>query len=132
MIETIELTVNGERRTVRTDHRRTLLEVLREDLELTGTKYGCGEGQCRACTVILGGEAVQSCLTPIRSAKGKSVRTIEGLARGKELHPIQQAFLDEDAMQCGFCVAGGCWPISLRTGRKRSSGSSTTMASRWP
>ncbi len=89
-----------------TDSQRPLLEVLREDLQLTGTKYGCGEGQCRACTVLLDGRPVTSCLTPLASAEGKRIVTIEGLAAKGELHPVQQAFLDANAMQCGYCVPG--------------------------
>ena len=98
--------VNGRRQHVDTDPERPLLEVLREDLQLTGTEYGCGEGQCRACTVLLDGKAVTSCLTPIRAAAGKSITTIEGLAAQDQLHPVQQAFLDAGAMQCGYCVPG--------------------------
>lgn len=103
---TIRLTVNGERRSVETDPQRALLEVLREDLQLSGTKYGCGEGQCRACTVLLDGRAVTSCLTPVAEAEGKRIVTIEGLAANGELHPVQQAFLDAQAMQCGYCIPG--------------------------
>lgn len=85
---------------------RPLLEVLREDLGLTGTKYGCGEGQCRACTVLLDGRAIVSCITPVSAANGKSITTIEGLAQNGKLHPVQQAFVDEGAMQCGYCTPG--------------------------
>jgi aerobic-type carbon monoxide dehydrogenase small subunit (CoxS/CutS family) len=100
------LTVNGRERVIDTDPERPLLEVLREDLKLTGAKYGCGEGQCRACTVILDGRPVVSCTTPVRSANAKSILTIEGLADGDRLHRVQQAFLEEGAMQCGYCVPG--------------------------
>ncbi len=93
-------------RTVRTEAERPLLEVLREDLGLTGAKYGCGEGQCRACTVLLDGKPVTSCLTPVRAASGKKIVTIEGLAADGRLHPVQQAFVEEGAMQCGYCVPG--------------------------
>lgn len=103
---TIELTVNGRRHTVDADSERTLLSVLREELALTGTKYGCGEGQCGACTVLLDGKPVRSCGTKVASAAGKPVVTIEGLARGDRLHPLQQAFIDTHAMQCGYCTAG--------------------------
>lgn len=89
-----------------TEPERPLLEVLREDLGLTGAKYGCGEGQCRACTVLLDGKAVVSCMLPVRAAAGKTIVTIEGLAAGERLHPVQQAFLEEGAMQCGYCVPG--------------------------
>ena len=102
----IRFTVNGKPRAVDTEPERPLLEVLREDLGLTGTKYGCGEGQCGACTVLLDGKAIFSCVTPVRAAQGRKVVTIEGLAAGGKLHPVQQAFLDEGAMQCGYCTPG--------------------------
>jgi aerobic-type carbon monoxide dehydrogenase small subunit (CoxS/CutS family) len=102
----MRFTVNGAARTVDTEPERPLLEVLREDLDLTGTKYGCGEGQCRACTVLLDGRPVASCVTPVRNAEGKTVTTIEGLAAGGKLSRVQQAFVDEGAMQCGYCVPG--------------------------
>ena len=106
MANSVELTVNGKPYQVTTDPKRTLLDVIREDLNLTGTKYGCGEGQCRACTVILDGKPVTSCITPAIQAHGKEVMTIEGLAEGDALHPVQEAFLDKQAMQCGYCVPG--------------------------
>ena len=106
MSTTFRFTVNGKARSVQTEPERPLLEVLREDLGLTGAKYGCGEGQCRACTVLLDGKPVTSCLTPVRAAAGKKVVTIEGLAGGGRLHPVQQAFVEEGAMQCGYCVPG--------------------------
>ena len=106
MSTTIRFTVNGRTRTVETEAERPLLEVLREDLGFTGVKYGCGEGQCRACTVLLDGRPVTSCQTPVRTAQGKKIVTIEGLAAGDRLHPVQQAFLEEGAMQCGYCVPG--------------------------
>jgi aerobic-type carbon monoxide dehydrogenase small subunit (CoxS/CutS family) len=102
----ITLTVNGEERTVATDVGRPLLEVLREELHVTGPKYGCGEGQCGACTVLMDGRRTLSCVTPVGMADGKKITTIEGLADGENLHPIQQAFLDEGAMQCGYCTSG--------------------------
>ena len=102
----ITFTLNGGSRSVTTDPRRPLLEVLREDLGLTGTKYGCGEGECRACTGLLNGESTPSCLTPIRSVDGKTVVTIEGLAQGEKLHAVQEAFLAEGAFQCGYCTSG--------------------------
>ena len=89
-----------------TDSHRPLLEVLREDLGLTGTKYGCGEAQCGACSVVLDGKRVFSCRTPASIAQAKSILTIEGLARGDELHAVQKAFLEEGAFQCGYCTAG--------------------------
>lgn len=103
---TITLTVNGEKKTLTTDPDRPLLDVLREDLGLTGAKYGCGEGECRACTVIMDGEPVSSCVTTAAEAGGKSIVTIEGLAKGETLHPVQQAFLEEGASQCGYCTPG--------------------------
>ncbi len=102
----IQFKVNGSARRAETDGERPLLDVLREDLGLTGTKYGCGEGQCRACSVLLDGKAVTSCLTPVKMAAGKSVTTIEGLEKQGKLHRVQQAFIDEGAMQCGYCVPG--------------------------
>jgi aerobic-type carbon monoxide dehydrogenase small subunit (CoxS/CutS family) len=100
------VTINGQAHSLAAAPDRPLLGVLREDLGLTGTKYGCGEGQCRACTVLLNDKPVTSCLTPVRLAEGKSVTTIEGLAAGERLHRVQQAFLDAEAMQCGYCVPG--------------------------
>jgi aerobic-type carbon monoxide dehydrogenase small subunit (CoxS/CutS family) len=102
----IRFTVNGKASNVDTEPERSLLEVLREDLGLTGTKYGCGEGQCAACTVLLDGRPVRSCITPVRAAEGRVIVTIEGLARNAALHPVQQAFLDEGAFQCGYCTPG--------------------------
>jgi aerobic-type carbon monoxide dehydrogenase small subunit (CoxS/CutS family) len=106
MDSTITFTVNGERRTVTTDRARPLLDVLREDLRLTGTKYGCGEGKCGSCTVLLDGKRTFSCRAEVNSASGKSVTTIEGLAKGDTLHPVQEAFLAEGASQCGYCTPG--------------------------
>ncbi len=106
MESTIRFTLNGKPRTLLADPDRPLLEVLREDLGLTGTKFGCGEGECRACTVWVNGESTPSCLTPIRDVNGQTVVTIEGLASGDKLHPVQEAFLAEGAFQCGYCTAG--------------------------
>lgn len=106
MKTTVPFTLNGKPRRVSTDSRRTLLEVLREDLHLTGTKYGCGEGQCRACTVLIDGSPVRSCLTDIGDVEGKKVETIESLAADGKLHRVQEAFVKEGAMQCGYCVPG--------------------------
>ena len=103
---TLRITVNGSPRTVTTDPDRPLLDLLREDLHLTGAKYGCGETQCGACSVLVEGKRVFSCKTPASRADGKAVRTIEGLAKADELHPVQQAFLDQGAFQCGFCTSG--------------------------
>jgi len=102
----LKISVNGEPRLVMTDDNRPLLDVLREDLRLTGTKYGCGEGECGACTVLLDGKAIRSCITPVGDVVGKAVQTIEGLAAGDELHPVQRAFVEHQAMQCGYCVPG--------------------------
>lgn len=98
--------LNGQSRTVTTDPERSLLQVLREDLHLTGTKYGCGAGDCRACTVLVGGRAVTSCLTSISRVDKQTVQTIEGLATGDKLHPVQEAFLAEGGFQCGYCTPG--------------------------
>lgn len=103
---TFRFTVNGRERSVATDPDRSLLEVLREDFGLTGTKYGCGEGQCGACSVLVEGRRMYACRTAVSKVEGKAVVTIEGLAKGEELHPVQQAFLDVGAYQCGFCTAG--------------------------
>jgi len=102
----MELVVNGSRRRIQSDPERPLLYVLREELDLTGTKYGCGEGQCRACTVLLDGTPVRSCITPVSKAQGKQVTTIEGLEQNGKLHPVQEAFIKADAMQCGYCTPG--------------------------
>ena len=106
MIEAIQFTLNGKTVRLRVDGERMLLWVLRTDLGLTGPKYGCGEEQCGACTVLVDGEAVLSCQTPVKDVKGKEVLTIEGLAGDGELHPLQQAFVEHDALQCGFCTPG--------------------------
>src|SRR5262249_26329796 len=103
MARKIEIVVNGIHHSVDAEPARTLLTVLRDELDLTGTKYGCGEGQCGACTVMLDGAATRSCQTGIAAAANKSITTIEGLAKNGQLHPLQQAFLDVDAMQCGYC-----------------------------
>jgi aerobic-type carbon monoxide dehydrogenase small subunit (CoxS/CutS family) len=102
----MQLRVNGQVHRVDTDPERSLLSVLRHELDLTGAKYGCGEGQCGACTVLLDGAAVRSCITPLKAAAGKQITTIEGLEKNGKLHPLQQAFLDADALQCGYCTPG--------------------------
>jgi aerobic-type carbon monoxide dehydrogenase small subunit (CoxS/CutS family) len=102
----LELQVNGTRRRVEVDGDRSLLSVLRDELDLTGAKYGCGEGQCGACTVLVDGRAARSCLTQAASVEGKQITTVEGLERNGALHPLQEAFLAVDAMQCGYCTAG--------------------------
>lgn len=106
MEATLTLTVNGRRVTVTTDPQRPLLDVLREELQLTGTKYGCGEGRCGACTVLVDGQRERSCTLPVAKADGKTILTIEGLATGETLHPVQAAFLAEGAFQCGYCSPG--------------------------
>jgi aerobic-type carbon monoxide dehydrogenase small subunit (CoxS/CutS family) len=102
----LKVIINGQPYTVTTDPRRTLLDVLREELHLTGTKYGCGEGVCGACTVLVDGRRTQACQTPIADAANHAVTTIEGLAAGGRLHPVQEAFLAEGAIQCGYCTPG--------------------------
>lgn len=102
----ITFTINNKQETVTTDPERPLLDVLREDLGLTGTKYGCGEGQCRACTVLVDGRPTLSCVMPAALADKKTITTIEGLAEGEKLHPVQEAFVEEGAMQCGYCTPG--------------------------
>ena len=106
MPRTLELRVNGRTHRVPLEPERTLLTVLRDELGLTGTKYGCGEGACGACTVLVGGDATRSCVTPLEEAAGDRVTTIEGLEEEGRLHPVQQAFLDAGAMQCGYCIPG--------------------------
>jgi aerobic-type carbon monoxide dehydrogenase small subunit (CoxS/CutS family) len=102
----ISFTLNGRPVTLNADGERTLLWVLRTDFGLTGTKYGCGEGVCGACAVIADGKAVRSCLTKLTDIEGCSLLTIEGLANNGELHPVQQAFMDHGALQCGYCTSG--------------------------
>jgi xanthine dehydrogenase YagT iron-sulfur-binding subunit len=104
--EHVRLIVNGEARQIEIDARQSLLDVLRERLELTGTKKGCDQGQCGACTVLVDGRRVLSCLTLAVMKDGASITTIEGLAREGSLHPLQQAFIDHDAFQCGYCTPG--------------------------
>ncbi len=106
MKQLVTLRVNGETYELPVDVRRTLLEVLRDELNLTGTKEGCGTGDCGACTVLLDGVPIASCLTLVVEAQGKEISTIEGLARGGQLHPLQRAFIDHGAIQCGFCTPG--------------------------
>jgi aerobic-type carbon monoxide dehydrogenase small subunit (CoxS/CutS family) len=102
----IRLAINGKNYSVDTDPQTSLLSVLREDLDLTGSKYGCGEGMCGACTVMIDGKAQRSCITRVGSVSGKQITTIEGLAHGDQLHPVQQSFLDAGAMQCAYCTSG--------------------------
>jgi aerobic-type carbon monoxide dehydrogenase small subunit (CoxS/CutS family) len=106
MTKTIRFRLNGTPTTIQTDGERTLLWVLRDDLGLTGTKFGCGEGLCGACTVVVDGEAVRSCSVTVASVDGREVTTIEGLARGGALHPLQEAFVEHGGFQCGYCTSG--------------------------
>ena len=106
MEEEIQFTINGTPRKITVNGDRALLWVLRNELCLTGTKYGCGEGICGACTVLINDEAVRSCNMSIRGIRGKQVVTIEGLACGEKLHPVQKAFMEHDALQCGYCTPG--------------------------
>ena len=102
----VRLTINGRQHDVDAPANEPLLRVLRDELDLTGSKYGCGEGQCGACTVLVDGQPVRSCVTRVGTLAGKTVTTIEGLAANGGLHPVQKAFLEQDAMQCGYCTAG--------------------------
>ncbi|MGA6223279.1 (2Fe-2S)-binding protein [Streptomyces umbrinus] len=102
----ISLNINGEKHTLSVDHRTTLLDALRERLDMTGTKKGCDQGQCGACTVLLDGRRAVSCLQLAVAAEGREITTIEGMAAGDQLHPVQQAFLDLDGYQCGYCTPG--------------------------
>ena len=106
MIENVSFKLNGKPKTLTIDSKRMLLWVLRTDMGLTGTKYGCGVGLCGACTVLVDNKAVRSCRFPVKDVKGKDVITIEGLAENGKLHPIQQTFIKHDALQCGFCTPG--------------------------
>ncbi|TNF71911.1 MAG: (2Fe-2S)-binding protein [Acidobacteria bacterium] len=118
MERTFHFQLNGRSTVLTVEPDRQLLWVLRTDLALTGTKYGCGESHCGACTVLVNEKPVRSCQTPIRAVDGKEVVTIEGLARGDTLHPLQQAFVDNDALQCGYCTPGmilGAYGLLLAT-----------------
>jgi len=106
MKQVIQFTLNGERVRLETEPDRPLLWVLRGDLALTGSKYGCGEGLCGACAVLVDGRAQKACIQSIGGVSGKTVTTIEGLAAGEKLHPVQQAFMEHDALQCGYCTPG--------------------------
>lgn len=106
MADSVSFTLNGEPASLTVDADRMLLWVLRTDLGLTGTKFGCGKGLCGACTVLVSNKAVRSCHFPVKQAAGKEIVTIEGLAKNGKLHPIQEAFMKHDALQCGFCTPG--------------------------
>jgi len=101
-----ELHVNGTKHKIDADADRSLLSVLRDDLDLTGSKYGCGEGQCGACTVLIDGQATRSCITKLGAAAGKKIVTIESLEKNGRLHPLQEAFIEADAFQCAYCTSG--------------------------
>lgn len=105
-METLTMTLNGQEVTLAVKPDALLVDVLRDELELTGTKEACGEGECGACTVLLDGEPVTSCLVPALKAQGREVMTVEGLASGGELHPLQKAFIEHGAVQCGYCTPG--------------------------
>lgn len=106
MTKAIAFNVNGAQRAVTADESTPLIYVLRNDLKLKGTRFGCGEGVCGCCTVLLDGRGIQACNTPVSAAEGRNITTIEGLASGAALHPLQQAFIEEQAGQCGYCVSG--------------------------
>lgn len=106
MPTTTELTVNGASRTVTAEDSTPLIYILRNDLRLKGTRHGCGQGLCGCCTVLLDGRGIQACNTPLSAARGAQLTTVEGLTRGGRLHPLQQAFIDEQAGQCGYCLSG--------------------------
>ena len=106
MANVTELNVNGKKKPIDADGGRTLLSVLRDDLGLTGSKYGCGEGKCGACTVLIDGQSTRSCVTRVGTLAGKQVHTIESLSTDKQLHPVQECFLECGAMQCGYCTPG--------------------------
>ncbi len=119
-MRTVSFTLNGKPTTITTDETRMLLWVLRDDLGLTGTKFGCGQTVCGSCTVVIGKEAVRACATAIGNVQGKSVTTIEGLAQGDRLHPIQDAFVKHAAFQCGYCTSGmimGAYALLLKNPR---------------
>src|SRR5262249_17318010 len=105
-MKVMELHINGTKRRIETEVDRSLLSVLRDDIDLTGAKYGCGEGQCGACTVLIDGQPTRSCLTQVGSIASKKITTIEGLEQNGRLHPLQEAFLKVGAMQCGYCIPG--------------------------
>jgi len=106
MANVTSLNVNGKKLPLNVDSQTSLLTVLRDYLNLTGTKYGCGESQCGACSVLVDGVTTRSCITPVGRVSGKQITTIEGLEKDGQLHPLQQAFIEADAMQCGYCTAG--------------------------
>lgn len=102
----MELTINGIKHQIKSDTKTSLLNVIREELNMTGSKYGCGEGVCGSCTVLMDGNAVRSCIVEVGDTAGKQITTIEGISESEKLHPIQQSFLKEDVFQCGYCAPG--------------------------
>jgi nicotinate dehydrogenase subunit A len=120
MTREFSLHVNGQVHAIGSDEDRPLLDVLREDLGLTGAKYGCGEGQCGACTVLVGGRAVRSCVTAVGSVGEKEIQTIEGLAQDSQLHAVQRAFIEKQGLQCGYCVPGQILSAVALLGRNKS------------
>ena len=106
MSQSQKLHINGKIHHVTTDPKESLLSVLRDSLDLTGAKYGCGEGQCGACTVLVDGRPTRACITPVSAIQGKALLTVEGLEQDGILHPVQEAFLEADALQCGYCTSG--------------------------
>jgi aerobic-type carbon monoxide dehydrogenase small subunit (CoxS/CutS family) len=118
----LELHVNGAVHRIDVDPSRSLLSVLHDELDLTGSKYGCGEGQCGACTVLLDGGAVRACVTSVASVGARPVTTIEGLARNGQLHPVQRAFIEATAMQCGYCTPGMVMSAAALLTRERAPG----------
>jgi Aerobic-type carbon monoxide dehydrogenase, small subunit CoxS/CutS homologs len=123
------LHINGRAVTIDVRGDRTLLSVLREDLDLTGAKYGCGEGQCGACTVLVDGAPVRSCVMPVRAVRNKRITTIEGLEQDGKLHPVQQAFLDYGAFQCAFCTSGMIMAATALLNKKPNPSESEIRAS---
>jgi isoquinoline 1-oxidoreductase subunit alpha len=119
MAKVTSITVNGKRSSVDVDPDVPLLSVLRDHLDLTGTKYGCGEGRCGACSVMMDGKLTRSCVTPVAKSNGKRITTIEGLANDGKLHPLQEAFIKADAMQCAFCTSGMIMAASALLSRNR-------------
>jgi isoquinoline 1-oxidoreductase alpha subunit len=116
----IDIQVNGKVHRLKVNPERSLLSVLRDDLDLTGTKYGCGEAQCGACTVLINGIATRSCVTPVEHVQGRQITTIEGLEKNGKLHPLQDAFLKADALQCGYCTSGMIMSGVALLARKKS------------
>jgi aerobic-type carbon monoxide dehydrogenase small subunit (CoxS/CutS family) len=106
MVRSLKLQINGTPHNVKVEPERSLLSILRDELDLTGSKYGCGEGQCGACSVLVDGRPVRACITPVTATEGKQITTIEGLEKDGTLHPLQEAFITMGAMQCGYCIPG--------------------------